>query len=39
MIDATLIPWVMAGVPLLGAVLSAALWTHPHRLMAWSVGV
>lgn len=39
MIDVTLIPWVVAGVPLLGAVLSAALWAHPHRLMAWSVGV
>jgi len=39
MIDATLIPWILAGVPLLGAALSPALWTHPHRLMAWSVGV
>lgn len=39
MIHVTLIPWVVAGVPLLGAVLSAALWAHPHRLMAWSVGV
>jgi len=39
MIDATLIPWIVAGVPLLGAALSPALWTHPHRLMAWSVGV
>ena len=39
MIDAALIPWILAGVPLLGAALSPALWTHPHRLMAWSVGV
>ena len=39
MIHVTLIPWVVAGVPLLGAVLSAALWAHPHRLRAWSVGV
>ncbi|MDP2324006.1 MAG: hypothetical protein Q8N51_08250, partial [Gammaproteobacteria bacterium] len=39
MIDAALIPWLLAGVPLLGAALSPALWTHPHRLMAWSVGV
>ncbi len=39
MIDATVIPWVLAGVPLLGAALSPALWTRPHRLMAWSVGV
>lgn len=39
MIDATLIPWIMTGVPLLGAALTPALWAHPHRLMAWSVGV
>jgi len=39
MIDATLIPWLLAGVPLLGAALSPAFWAHPHRLMAWSVGV
>jgi NADH-quinone oxidoreductase subunit M len=39
MIDAALIPWLLAGVPLLGAALSPALWTHPHQLMAWSVGV
>jgi NADH-quinone oxidoreductase subunit M len=39
MIDATLIPWILTGIPLLGAALSAALWAHPHRLMAWSVGV
>jgi len=39
MIDATLIPWALAGVPLLGAALSPAFWAHPHRLMAWSVGV
>ena len=39
MIDATLIPWLLAGIPLLGAALSPAFWAHPHRLMAWSVGV
>lgn len=39
MIDSTLIPWLLAGIPLLGAALSPAWWTHPHRLMAWSVGV
>ncbi|WP_121988928.1 proton-conducting transporter membrane subunit [Nitrospira lenta] len=39
MIDATLIPWILAGVPLLGAALSPAWWAHPHRLMTWSVGV
>ncbi|MDO9119344.1 MAG: proton-conducting transporter membrane subunit [Nitrospira sp.] len=39
MIDATLIPWIVTGVPLLGAALTPALWAHPHRLMAWSVGV
>jgi NADH-quinone oxidoreductase subunit M len=39
MIDATLIPWILAGVPLLGAAMSPALWAYPHRLMAWSVGV
>ncbi|HSN05512.1 MAG TPA: proton-conducting transporter membrane subunit [Nitrospira sp.] len=39
MIDATLIPWLLAGIPLLGAILSPAFWAHPHRLMAWSVGV
>jgi NADH-quinone oxidoreductase subunit M len=39
MIDATLIPWILAGIPLLGAALSPALWAHPHRLMAWSVGI
>ncbi|MEK7305513.1 MAG: proton-conducting transporter membrane subunit [Nitrospirota bacterium] len=38
MIDATLIPWLLAGIPLLGAALSPAFWAHPHRLMAWSVG-
>jgi len=39
MIDAALIPWLLAGVPLLGAALSLAMWPHPHRLIAWSVGV
>ena len=39
MIDAALIPWILAGIPLLGAALSPALWAHPHRLMAWSVGI
>jgi NADH-quinone oxidoreductase subunit M len=39
MIDATLIPWIVTGVPLVGAALTPALWAHPHRLMAWSVGV
>jgi NADH-quinone oxidoreductase subunit M len=39
MIDATVIPWVVAGVPLLGAAVTPALWRHPHRLMTWSVGV
>lgn len=39
MIDATLIPWIVTGVPLLGAALTPAFWAHPHRLMAWSVGV
>ena len=39
MIDATLIPWILAGIPLLGAALSPAFWAHPHRLMAWSVGI
>ena len=26
MIDTTLIPWLLAGIPLLGAVLSPVLW-------------
>lgn len=39
MIDATLIPWIVTGVPLVGAALTPALWAHPHRLMASSVGV
>lgn len=39
MIDATLIPWIVTGIPLLGAALTPAWWAHPHRLMAWSVGV
>lgn len=39
MIDTTLIPWILAGIPLLGAALSPAFWAYPHRLMAWSVGV
>lgn len=39
MIDTTLIPWILAGVPLLGAALSPVFWALPHRLMAWSVGV
>ncbi len=39
MIDATLIPWIVTSVPLLGAALTPAFWAHPHRLMAWSVGV
>ena len=39
MIDATVVPWVVAGVPLLGAAVTPALWRHPHRLMTWSVGV
>ncbi|MCC6141602.1 MAG: hypothetical protein IT389_13410 [Nitrospira sp.] len=38
MIDAALIPWLIAGVPLLGAAVSPALWAQPHRLIAWSVG-
>lgn len=39
MIDPSLIPWILAGIPLLGAAASPALWEHPHRLMTWSVGV
>jgi NADH-quinone oxidoreductase subunit M len=37
MIETTLIPWIVAGVPLLGALVSFAVWHQPEKLKAWSV--
>ena len=37
--DLSLVSWILAGIPLVGAAASPALWAHPHRLMIWSVGV
>ncbi len=41
MTDSALIPWLLAGIPLLGALVSLALWSIPGRLkisvIGWSV--
>lgn len=39
MIDPMLIPWLVAAVPLLGALLGFAVWSHPEKLKVWSVTV
>lgn len=39
MMDAILTPWLVASVPLLGALLGLAVWSRPEKLKAWSVGV
>lgn len=39
--DGALIPWLLAGVPLLGGLANLAVWSNPHRLkllsIIWSV--
>lgn len=39
--DGVLIPWLLAGIPLVGALASAAFWSNPERLklssVIWSV--
>jgi len=39
--DGTLISWLVAGIPLIGALASATLWSHPDRVklssLIWSV--
>lgn len=41
MMGATFVPWLLAGIPLLGALVSLALWSNPDRLKAsaivWSI--
>jgi len=37
MVEATLSPWLVAAVPLSGAVLGFAVWTQPEKLKAWYV--
>ena len=39
MIDPMFIPWLLAGVPLLGALLGFAVWSQPEKLKTWSVTV
>ena len=39
MIDPILIPWLVAAVPLLGALLGFVVWSHPEKLKVWSVTV
>lgn len=39
MIDPLFIPWLLAGVPLLGALLGFAVWSQPEKLKIWSVTV
>lgn len=39
MIDPMLAPWLVAAVPLLGALLGFAVWSQPEKLKAWSVTV
>ena len=39
MIDPLFIPWLLAGVPLLGALLGFAVWSQPEKLKTWSVTV
>lgn len=34
-----LIPWLLAAVPLLGALLGLAVWSQPEKLKTWSVTV
>src|SRR5512134_1823306 len=41
MMDGALMSWLLAGIPLLGALASLPLWSHPERLkfssVVWSV--
>ena len=37
MINPMLTPWLVAAVPLLGALLGFAVWSQPDKLKAWSV--
>jgi len=37
--DPMLTPWLVAAVPLLGALLGFAVWSQPEKLKAWSVTV
>jgi NADH-quinone oxidoreductase subunit M len=39
MIDATTVPWLLAAIPLLGALLGLAVWTQPEKLKHWSIVV
>ena len=41
MMDGALAPWLLAGIPLLGALVSLAFWSNPDRLkvsaIVWSI--
>ena len=41
MMDGALAPWLLAGIPLLGALVSLAFWSNPNRLkvsaIVWSI--
>ena len=37
MIDSTIAPLLLAGIPLLGAAFSFVVWSKPDRLKNWSV--
>lgn len=39
MVGQMLTPWLLAAVPLLGALLGFAVWSQPEKLKAWSVTV
>lgn len=39
MIPPLFAPWLVAGVPLLGAILGFTIWSRPEKLKTWSVSV
>ena len=39
MIDATTAPWLLAAIPILGALLSLVVWSQPEKLKIWSISV
>ena len=39
MIDAMTTPWLLAGIPILGALLGLVVWSQPEKLKVWSISV
>ena len=39
MIDAVTTPWLLAAIPILGALLGLVVWSQPEKLKFWSISV